>query len=230
MDNLRVATRLSHKCRSSVLSFFFQVYLVRLRKMLFTDNLLYDSVGIVVALLAAVIAYYKWTFSSWKQNGFEGPEPSIPFGNIGDLILGRKHFGEIWKDIYFYAKDRDLSYAVGFFFTRPSIVPVDLELIKSVIQTDFVHFWSHGSFVNEEVDPLSANVFNLEGPKWKSMRARLAPTFTSGKMKMMFHILVDCSVHLKNILDEYCTQNKEVELKDYLARFTTDIIGKYKGE
>nr|WCC58088.1 cytochrome P450 [Pharsalia antennata] len=193
--------------------------------MLFTDSLLYDSIGIITALLALVIAYYKWTYSYWKQNGFEGPPPTIPFGNIGDLILGRKHMGEIWKDVYFYAKDRGLRYSIVFFFWKPSIVIVDLELIKRVIQTDFPHFWGHGSFINEEADPLSANVFNLEGPKWKSVRTKLTPTFTSGKMKMMFQTVVDCAIPLKEIFDDYCKENKEIELKEYLARFTTDVIG-----
>lgn len=193
--------------------------------MLFTNSLLYDSIGIVTALLAILVAYYKWTFSYWKQQGFEGPEPSIPFGNLGDLVLGRRHLGEMWKEVYFFAKQRGLRYSIAFFFWKPSIFMIDLELIKSVLQTDFAHFWGHGSFMNEEADPLSANVFNLEGPKWKSVRTKLTPTFTSGKMKMMFQTVVECAIPLTDILDEYCNENKEIELKEYLARFTTDVIG-----
>uniref|UniRef100_V5GJG1 Putative cytochrome P450 6a23 n=1 Tax=Anoplophora glabripennis TaxID=217634 RepID=V5GJG1_ANOGL len=193
--------------------------------MFFTDSILYDFIAIVIALLAGLIAYYKWTFAYWKQNGFEGPEPSIPFGNVSDLILGKRHLGEMWKDVYFYAEEKGLRYSIVFFFWRPSIIIVDLELIKSIVQTDFAHFWGHGSFINEQDDPLSANVFNLEGPKWRSVRVKLTPTFTSGKMKMMFQTLVDCAKPLKDILDGYCNENKEIELKEYLARFTTDAIG-----
>ncbi|KAJ8929028.1 hypothetical protein NQ314_018339, partial [Rhamnusium bicolor] len=161
--------------------------------MLFTDNMLYDTIGIFVALVAIVIAFFKWSFTYWKGRGLEGPEPSIPFGNAKDFILGRIPFGHFYRDVYFYLKSKGLKHGGIYFSFRPTYVPVDLTIIKNILQNDFSHFWGHGSYVNEEADPLSANVFNLEGPKWKSIRTKLTPTFTSGKMKMMFQTLVDCS-------------------------------------
>ncbi|KAJ8922556.1 hypothetical protein NQ315_007586 [Exocentrus adspersus] len=194
-------------------------------KMLLSNSLFYDFIAVFTALLAVFIVHLKWQFRSWKQYGFDGPEPSVPFGNIGDLILGRKHFGEIWKDAYFYLKEKKLRYGIVFLSFKPSIVPVDLDIVKSVLQTDFAHFWGHGSYINERVDPLSANIFNLEGPRWKTLRAKLTPTFTSGKMKMMFEILTNCSENLNQILDKHYKDGEPVEIKDVMGRFTTDIIG-----
>jgi cytochrome P450 family 6 len=57
------------------------------------------------------------------------------------------------------------------------------------------------------------------------MRTKLTPTFTSGKMKMMFQTLADCQVNLLKKVDEECAMKKPLDIKELLACFTTDIIG-----
>lgn len=56
------------------------------------------------------------------------------------------------------------------------------------------------------------------------MRAKLTPTFTSGKMKFMFHTVSDiCDQMIKHLNEN--GKSVEVEMKDVLSRFTTDVIG-----
>nr|CAI5855769.1 unnamed protein product [Callosobruchus analis] len=105
----------------------------------------------------------------------------------------------------------------------PTLVVVDIELVKRVLQVDFQHFWGHGTFINDQ-DNLSFHLFNLEGPRWKRDRAKLSPTFTSGKMKMMFQLVVACTEELTKVLDE-TSSNNPVDIKDIMSRFTTDVIG-----
>ncbi|KAJ8968504.1 hypothetical protein NQ314_002274 [Rhamnusium bicolor] len=108
--------------------------------MLFTDNILYDTIGISVALLAIVIAFFKWSFTYWKGRGLESPEPSIPFGNARDFILGRIPFGHFYRDVYFYLKSKGLKHGGIYFSFKPTYVPVDLTIIKNILQNDFSHF------------------------------------------------------------------------------------------
>uniref|UniRef100_A0A1S4KHN5 ABC-2 type transporter transmembrane domain-containing protein n=2 Tax=Culex quinquefasciatus TaxID=7176 RepID=A0A1S4KHN5_CULQU len=75
-------------------------------------------------------------------------------------------------------------------------------------------------------DPLTGHLFTIEGQRWKNLRAKLTPTFTSGKMKLMFPIVADVAVELKKCLVTEKDDGGEVELKDVLARYTTDVIGK----
>lgn len=56
------------------------------------------------------------------------------------------------------------------------------------------------------------------------MRAKLSPTFTSGKMKLMFETVVNICDEMISYLNEN-DKSVEIEMKDILARFTTDVIG-----
>ncbi|XP_069671899.1 probable cytochrome P450 6a14 isoform X2 [Periplaneta americana] len=62
------------------------------------------------------------------------------------------------------------------------------------------------------------------GARWKDLRATLSPIFTSGKMKMMIQTMIDCGKELEKYLEQPARKQEIVEVKDILARFTTDII------
>lgn len=68
-------------------------------------------------------------------------------------------------------------------------------------------------------------MFAIGGAKWKKLRNKISPTFTSGKMKMMFGTLLDVSEHLRRVLHKNIASSSNVDIKELLARFTTDIIG-----
>jgi len=79
--------------------------------------------------------------------------------------------------------------------------------------------------INLEVDPLQDNLFNTPGKKWRELRTKLSPTFTSGKLKAMFSIIKDCG----NVLEKYLLKNVDngndvFDFRDLFARLTTNII------
>jgi cytochrome P450 family 6 len=77
----------------------------------------------------------------------------------------------------------------------------------------------------EELGPLNAHLFNLTGKRWRNLRTRLTPTFTSGKMKMMFDLMTVCAHQLKEYLEKAAGNDEMLEMKDVMAKFTTDVIG-----
>ena len=79
--------------------------------------------------------------------------------------------------------------------------------------------------MDEKYDPLSGHLFSLKGNKWKNLRSNLSPLFSPGKLKKMFPTFLDCAVNLENHVEKCATSgNNVIEIRDLLARYTTDII------
>nr|WKE35368.1 cytochrome P450 CYP6FV21 [Bradysia odoriphaga] len=138
--------------------------------------------------------------------------------------MGRKCFGETFSDFYNRLKHNKIH---GLYFSyRPSLIVNDPEVVQEVIIKNFTTFHDRGLFVDEKVDPLAAHLFFMGGQKWRDLRVKLSPTFTSGKLKSMYPIIRDCA----QTLQEYMTKNTqngkrfEIDTKDLLASFTTNII------
>ena len=75
------------------------------------------------------------------------------------------------------------------------------------------------------MEPLSAHLFNLEAERWRPLRTRLSPVFTSGKLKEMFPLILECSKHLGQYLDKLVAKDEPIECRELTAKYTTDVIG-----
>ncbi|EDW02009.1 GH20137 [Drosophila grimshawi] len=130
----------------------------------------------------------------------------------------------------YYNKFRKTNHPfVGFhFLQKRSAFVMDIKLAKNVLIRDFNNFADRGQFHNERDDPLTGHLFNLDGKRWKEMRQKLSPTFTSGKMKFMFPTIIKVSEEFVRVMfDEVPVKSggSIIEIKDLMARFTTDVIG-----
>jgi cytochrome P450 family 6 len=178
--------------------------------------------ALVASLFAVVYVYFKIHFTYWKQRKIPYIEPTFPFGNFRDLILFRKSQGHMFVDLY--KKLEGEKYGGTYRFMKPGLIFRDPDLIKNVLVKDFPSFHDRGFYFNEETEPLNGHLFFLCGNRWRNLRIKLTPTFTSGKLKMMFQTLADCGQELGSMLEETASNEETVEIKDILARYSTDII------
>ncbi|KAK9884795.1 hypothetical protein WA026_009023 [Henosepilachna vigintioctopunctata] len=139
------------------------------------------------------------------------------------LLSQQDSFGVTYAKIYNSLKKEGLGFGGFYFCLKPVFMPIDLEIVKRIVQNEGNNFMERGLYANEDRDPIGTNLFNLEGHKWRQLRAKLTPTFTPGKMKMMFKILIDSASGLQKIMEE--EEGNIVDIKDILGRFTTDVIG-----
>jgi len=177
---------------------------------------------LAVCVLAAVYVYFKVSFNYWKKRNVPYAKPTFPFGNFGDMLFGKTSIGHLFANIY---KELDGEmYGGTYALTKPGFIFRDPDIIKNVLVKDFSSFHDRGFYMDEELEPLSGHLFMLPGRRWRNLRVKLSPTFTSGKMKMMFQTLVDCGIELGSILEKSASDEEVIEIKDILARYSTDVI------
>ena len=88
-----------------------------------------------------------------------------------------------------------------FQLSTPTIVLREPEMIKQFLVKDFHHFEDRGFSYDDQKEPLTANLVNMSGTKWKLMRQKLTPSFSSGKIKSMTNLLQECSEQLLTYLE-----------------------------
>lgn len=180
------------------------------------------TIGLVCISISALYVWVRRRISFFERNGFLYEQPAFPFGNLNNV--GRK-FHIVYKVKELYDKFKGKAPAFGiYFFLTPNVVITDLELVKNVLIRDFDNFHNRGVYFNEEVDPLGAQLFTIEDAEWKRLRTKLTPTFTSGKMKTMFETVVKVADLMEKQFSKDASSGT-VEVKETLAKFTTDVIG-----
>ncbi|XP_026840952.1 probable cytochrome P450 6a14 [Drosophila persimilis] len=177
--------------------------------------------------LALAYNFYRNTYSYWERKGVPNERPLPLIGNVKGI--GTKyHFRDINQRIY--DKFKGVAPFAGMFtFFKRSALIIDLDLIKQVLIKDFQYFQDRGVFNNVRDDPLTGHLLTLEGDEWRSMRQKLTPVFTSGKIKHMSGVVVEVGHRLAAAMDKAVSaamvDDGDVEIKDICARFTTDVIG-----
>ncbi|XP_078052785.1 cytochrome P450 6A1-like [Augochlora pura] len=177
----------------------------------------------IALVFVAVYYYLTSSFDYWKSRGVAGPDPIPVFGNIKDVLFRKVTLAVYIKQQYEKYKNEPL---LGIFIRgNPSVVVCDMDLIKDVLIKDFSVFDDRGININEKVEPLSSNIFSLEAKRWRPLRTRLSPVFTTGKLKEMFHLITECSDQLEKYLEKLEEKGEPIECREVAAKFTTDVIG-----
>ncbi|XP_024867536.1 probable cytochrome P450 6a13 [Temnothorax curvispinosus] len=178
--------------------------------------------GIAVVIFA-LYYYLTSNFDFWKSRGVRGPRPIPGLGNFKDVMLNKISVGDYLTEMYNTYKDEPM---IGIFDNKtPVLVIHDLDLIKDVLIKDFLVFPTREIPISEKADPLSQNLALLEPKRWRPLRIRLSPVFTSGKLKEMFSLISECADNLVQYMEKVVSENKPVECRELTAKYTTDVIG-----
>lgn len=175
----------------------------------------------VVVFLILVIAFMKKHYKYWDKLSVVCDTPVLFFGSFFDVALRKKHVSEIIRSIY--ARFSNFDYVGMFIFHQPVLLLRSPELLKKILVKDFDKFANRNIATNEGADPLAFHtLFISRDNVWRNMRAKLTPVFTSGKMKLMFPLMLECGKDLHQHLTEQV--DKEIEAKLLMRRYTVDII------
>nr|QIK02099.1 cytochromes P450 345A1 [Holotrichia parallela] len=156
----------------------------------------------------------------WRIRRVKFENPLFLVGNVIDAILLRKSLAILVKDLYFkFSSERFFGMWI---LTVPNLVLRSPDLIKSILVKDFEYFYDRNVTCNEDVDPLSANMmFFMMNPKWKFIRAKTTPLFSSGKMKFIYSKI---QIIAKDMALYMGFNNNTLTAQDIAAKFSTEVI------
>lgn len=162
---------------------------------------------IIFALIPILLfVLVKYWYNYWTRRNIPTLN-SIPFGVLGPVVSQKQSFGEAIRDVYLRNKE---PYLGIFFLFRPVLLIRDHVLVKRILVTDFNHFTDRGVHYDEVHDPIGANLMAMPGEKWRILRAKLSPTFSSSKLKNMIPTIETKVQLLEDHLDDV---GSEVRLK-----------------
>lgn len=184
-----------------------------------------DGMILFTALFVVAYLYMTRKFNYWKKRGVVEVTP-LPFiGNFKECITMEKSAGEFLREMY--ERHKDAPYVGFYIFDKPFLLVRDPELIRNILVKDFNYFPDRHARA-DDADRLGyANLFLIRNPAWRSLRAKITPIFTTGKLKKWFENMVMVSVDLDTHLESLSLdgEGRTMEVKETLAKFTTDMIG-----
>lgn len=188
-------------------------------------DLAYESIPFAIAFVVIVVAgvylRYKRAFSYWSSKKIQGPPPSFPLGN----------YGEISRESHLYVHKRWIQKYGRLFgaydLTTPKLIVSDPELIKQMFVKDF------HSLADRRLDffdhPIERKfMFVQNGENWKRTRAVMTPAFSSAKFRNIFQQMNICADKLANHLDNLVTSARasDVNAVDLYNNYASDTISR----
>lgn len=185
-----------------------------------------DTLNIILCWLFGVLTLFYYlvdrNLNHWSKQNVPHIKPEMIFGNSRGLSRDF-HMSEFLRRMYSQLKQEGPICGIYIYF-RTVAMATNLDLIKNILIRDFHIFPNRGRYFNEQDDPLSAHLINIENDEWRGLRHKLSPTFTSGKLKTMFEICHQVADNLTLAIDKEKNVDGCLEIKDVLARFVTDFI------
>nr|XP_018896715.1 PREDICTED: probable cytochrome P450 6a14 [Bemisia tabaci] len=187
------------------------------------------SVVLIVSSVALCAAYYLHKkYSYWAKRDVPYVKPdSWFFGNTKEMIFQRESTTFMFARLY----NELAGHKFGGYYRnhKPFLVLRDPELIRLIFVKNFSHFHDRNTPDERDFDPLSKHLLNLRGQRWKNVRYKLTPTFSSGKLKGMHELMQACIVELDDYLTKATSGDSKdsnvQDLRELMAKFTTDVIG-----
>lgn len=186
----------------------------------------YISVLLGLLLPAVGLLYYyaKQVYRYWSDRNVPQLEAAFPLGNMKNV--GTKiHMNDVMDVAYRKGKSLGTVACGMYFMVSPTLIVTDLDFAKRILVKDFSSFHDRGLYVNERDDPLSGHLFAIDGERWRFLRNKLSPTFTSGKIKQMFSTIREIGDEYLESVGKYADRKEVIDIKLLNQCFTCDVVG-----
>ncbi|XP_060029337.1 cytochrome P450 3A12-like isoform X2 [Erinaceus europaeus] len=171
---------------------------------------------LLVISLVLLYLYGTYSHGRFKKLGIPGPRP-LPF--FGAVLSYRHGFWDF--DMKCFKKYGRMW---GFYDGQlPVLAITDPDMIKTVLVKECYSIFTNRRMLGP-VGFMKSAISLSEDEEWKRIRSLLSPTFTSGKLKEMFPIIVQYGDVLVRNLRKEAGKDKPVDLKSVFGAYSMDVI------
>ncbi|KAI3471138.1 hypothetical protein Pfo_027801 [Paulownia fortunei] len=207
--------------------------------------------GLAMAAFLLLVMVGRLLFSWWilpylayrklKANGFSGPKPSFPLGNLNDMKKQNKESSSsssslgISNDIHstafpYFARWQKLHGKVFIYWlgTEPFLYVADPEFLKQMSADMKGKSWGKPTVSKHDREPMFGNgLIMVEGEDWVRRRHVITPAFSPPNLKAMASLMVDSAT---SMVDRWaCLINygqPEIDVEKEIIRTAGEIIAK----
>ena len=182
------------------------------------SELLLILVAGIVVTAGYVYWFYERCFSYWKERGVAGPKPIIPMGNMHTVM--KKSWDQLYND---WMKCHGETFGI-FEGWRPVLVITKPEDVKDVTVKSF-HKFINRRYLGGDNDGRKI-LFFRDDDDWKRMRTVMSPAFSSGKMKLMYPLMLKCLSSFMNHVDQMVNNGAPISCKKLYGKLTSCVIAR----
>nr|GMC94462.1 cytokinin hydroxylase [Ipomoea batatas]GMC96353.1 cytokinin hydroxylase [Ipomoea batatas] len=147
-----------------------------------------------------------------RENGFGGPPPSFPFGNLDEM---RKSGNQGKVFIYWLG-------------TEPFLYIADPEFVKKMSAGVLGKTWGKPTVFKNDREPMfGKGLVMVEGDDWVRQRHVITPAFTPSNLKGMAGLMVESA---KNMVERWAAMmnsgSLEIDVEREITSTTAEIIAK----
>lgn len=98
-----------------------------------SETFIFELLGVLLTVAAVIALYYRNAFNYWKKRGVPFIKPVFPKGNIRSVLIQGLSLGIVTAEFYKEFKKRGCKFGGIYVGPKPSLVFLDLKLIKDIM-------------------------------------------------------------------------------------------------
>nr|XP_056722564.1 cytochrome P450 3A21-like [Euleptes europaea] len=170
----------------------------------------------LTAFISLLMLYGIWPYGVFKKLGIPGPTP-VPF--FGTTLAYRHGIMKFDEDCY-----KKYGKVWGFYDGRTPVLAItDPAIIKAVLVKECYSVFTNRRDFGPAAE-LDTAVSIAKDEHWKRIRTVLSPTFTSGKLKDMFPIIVHHTNSLLKNIQVKAERGELLDIKDLFGAYSMDVV------
>jgi len=186
------------------------------------EEQVFNAILFVIAtiFLYAIYWYGYGRFQFFKNMGIDGIKPQWFIGNMLNI---QRDFNNPYESMHDLILKNNYKTMGVFLMGAPMYVVSDVKMLKEIMVTKFDNFRDRMVY-HDRPYPQNLMLGWMIGKRWKTLRAKLAPSFTTNKIKSTMELLNRSGTTCVQLLTESINKKSGISLKGLGTGYSTESI------